>query len=185
MTAPVQTDPTQETGGACESMLSCKTNSAKLKAAGGPVSRVPISSASRGGMANVRVTYSRRPTSCLAGLAFRHFAMTARTSLQHGVFAAGIFFAGVECIGQPLISGAGSPEGVKVASAQWFESSNQLLPTRRVANQRLSMEFDRSSRRLCQPISSRGARRFPLHWCREVPMIKRGSRWRKQIGSPA
>jgi hypothetical protein len=131
----------QETGGACESMLSCKTDSAKLKQAGGPVSSASISSARRGGDAKICVTYSDRVISRVAALAFTHWATIARTSLQHGVFVAGFFFAGAECMGHPLTSGADSVDGAKVASAQWFESSSQLLITRRVATQRLSMGF--------------------------------------------
>src|SRR5205814_3872468 len=86
----------QERGGACDSMLSCKTDSAKLKQRGGPVSSTSSSSAMRAGLPKICVTYSGKAMSCVAALAFTDLARTARTSLQHGVFVAGFFFAGVE-----------------------------------------------------------------------------------------
>jgi hypothetical protein len=108
----------QERGGACEGMLSCKTDSAKLKQPGGPVSSPWISIAILAGSAKISGAWSREPTKRNAiGSAVIDFATRARRSLQHGVFAAGFFF-GVECIGQPLISGLDSADEMIAPSAQ-------------------------------------------------------------------
>jgi hypothetical protein len=88
-------------------MLSCKTDSAKLKQSGGPVSSSSISIAARIGGPKTGVACSGNAINLMGELAVTHFATIARTSLQQGVFASGFFFAGAECIGQPLISDSG------------------------------------------------------------------------------
>src|SRR4051812_20928450 len=109
----------QETGGACDSMLSCKTDSAKLRQPGGPVSRPSISTATRNGRRKISAVSSRDPIKLSAiGLAVTDFATVARTSLQQGVFVAGFFFAGAECIGQSLISEVDLVGGVIIPRAQ-------------------------------------------------------------------
>ena len=120
-------------------MLSCKTDSAKLKHAGGPVSSASISSATGGNGASGWTTYSREVTNCVASAAFTHFATTARRSLQHGVFGADFFFAGADCIGQPVISGADSNDGAKAPSAQWFERANHAASARTTINDRTAL----------------------------------------------
>src|SRR4051812_14214124 len=100
-------------------MLSCRTDSAKLKQFGGPVSRRSISIAIRAGLRKDSSAYSRQPINCSAiGFAARDFATVARISLQQGTFSAGFFFAGAECIGQPLISEMDSVEAESAPSAQ-------------------------------------------------------------------
>jgi|SRR2546423_105431 len=92
-------------------MLSCKTDSAKLKQAGGPVSISAISMTTCDDRGHKSVVWLRGSIArTVAGLAIRHFARTARTSLQQGIFAAPFFFIGVECIGQPVVPGA-APSG--------------------------------------------------------------------------
>src|SRR5438045_1789803 len=91
-------------------MLSCKTDSAKLKQAGGPVSISAISMITCDDRGHKSVAWIRASiTRTVAGLAIRHFARTARTSLQQGIVAP-FFFTGVECIGQPVVPGA-APSG--------------------------------------------------------------------------
>ncbi len=85
-------------------MLSCKTNSAKLKQGGGPVSSSSSGVVTRRGMVKMGDACSGDAITLSGELAVTHFATIARTSLQQGVFASGFFFAGAECIGQPLIS---------------------------------------------------------------------------------
>ena len=103
-------------------MLSWRTASAKLKQTGGPVSRPVISIAMRAGLRKTSGAYSRRPiNSHTIGFAMTDFATVARMSLQQGIFAAGFFFAGAECIGQPLISAVDSVERSNAPSAQWLE----------------------------------------------------------------
>lgn len=83
-------------------MLSCKTDSAKLRKPGGPVSRPCTTALAVGGL----VTNSQAYCALVALLPVKvstllnDFATTARTSLQQGVFAAGFFFSGALCIGQ-------------------------------------------------------------------------------------
>src|SRR6478672_2177477 len=95
----------QETGGACASMLSCRTDSAKLMKRGGPVSRSSIATGKRAGGGKTCAAKVCVPTIRTAfPVTFAVLATTARTSLQHGVFGAGFFFEGATCIGQPLIA---------------------------------------------------------------------------------
>lgn len=100
-------------------MLSCRTDSAKLKQFGGPVSRTSIAIAMRTGAGETSCAYSRKPINLNADeFAATDLATVARMSLQHGTFAAGVFFAGAECMGQPFISAADSLERSSVPSAQ-------------------------------------------------------------------
>ena len=134
----------QETGGACASMLSCKTNSAKLKRPGGPVSRSSTSPGSRGGAvtswaAKVCGLIDR----AMIVVAAMVLARTARTFLQHGVCVAGFFLAGAECIGQPPVSatGLGSETGSARPSAQWFERQNQAAIAKTAKADRAPLVF--------------------------------------------
>ena len=100
-------------------MLSCKTNSAKLIRRGGPVSKTSISEEKRGGRQTDSAAKVSAPTIRIAlGAAVTVLTTTARISLQHGILGAGFFFAGAECIGQPLIGASDSVGVATVPRAQ-------------------------------------------------------------------
>src|SRR5678815_504985 len=101
-------------------MLSCRTDSAKLKHPGGPVSEPWISTAIRTGRAKIVAVYSRNPMSCgLNALTATYLATTARRSLQQGVWEPGSFLTGAECIGHE--SAPDSESATILPRAQWFQ----------------------------------------------------------------
>jgi cephalosporin hydroxylase len=79
--------------------------------------------------------------------------------LQHGVFVAGLFLAGAECIGQSLVSDAVSAGGRTAPSAQWFESTNHAASDKTTTNDRTA-------------IMSKGSRSLPNWQSGDKPLSK-------------
>lgn len=77
-----------------------------------------------------------------------HFATTARSTLQQGIFNAAFFFAGDECIGHPPVSGgAGNSRAADAnPSAQWFDRQNQAPTTTSAQAKRALFIFPAASR---------------------------------------